>query len=212
MKKIVADYSFLFGIAGIIILLDQLTKYWIRSTLSLGEIFQSELPYTQYFRIVHWSNTGAAFGMFQSAGTLFMILKVVVALVIIYYFPQIPREDKVVRLSLSMLLGGAIGNLIDRVTQGFVTDFISVGSFPVFNVADASISCGVAILFIAMWLQERKHPSNQPQATADQGIETSLDPAPESNPEIDPVSEEISQSTGVPTGSTFATREEPGAD
>ncbi len=143
-----------------------------------------------------------------------MILKIVVSLLIIYYFPQIPRSDKVVRLSLSMLLGGAIGNLIDRITLGYVTDFISVGSFPVFNVADASISCGVAILFIAMWLQERKHPSSQPQPQeiVDPGIENSLDPASEHNPEIDPVSEEISPSTGVPTGGTFATREEPGAD
>lgn len=161
MKKIAADYGFLLGFAGLIILLDQVTKYWIRSNLSLGEIYQSEMAYTEYFRIVHWSNTGAAFGMFQSGGTIFMILSIIVSLFIIYYFPQIPRSDWIVRISLSLLLGGAVGNLIDRFHQGHVTDFISVGSFPVFNVADASISCGVAILFIGMWITERQRLRQQ---------------------------------------------------
>jgi signal peptidase II len=177
LKKLFNSYATLFLIAGIIVLLDQLTKEWVRLNLQLGEIFQPELWLTQYIRLVHWKNTGAAFGMFQNMNPVFMVLSVLVIGVILYYFPQIPRQDWLVRLSMGMLLGGAIGNLIDRFRQGYVTDFISVGKFPVLNIADASISVGVALLFVGMWLQEKNKkvqppteaenpPSSQPDAAA----------------------------------------------
>lgn len=156
MKKYLPDYVFLFLVAGTIILLDQATKYVIRTNLALGEVYRPDLWITEYARIVHWQNTGAAFGMFQSLGNVFLVLSMIVSAAIIYYFPQVPREDRLVRLSMGMLLGGAIGNLIDRLYQGYVTDFLSVGEFPVFNIADASISLGVAVLFLGMWLQERE--------------------------------------------------------
>jgi signal peptidase II len=155
LKKLFNSYAVLFLIAGIIVLLDQLTKEWVRLNLQLGEIFRPELWLTQYIRLVHWKNTGAAFGMFQNMNPVFMVLSVLVIGVILYYFPQIPRQDWLVRLSMGMLLGGAIGNLIDRFRYGYVTDFISVGKFPVLNIADASISVGVALLFVGMWLQEK---------------------------------------------------------
>jgi signal peptidase II len=155
LKKYARDYVFLFAVAGLIILLDQATKIWIRSNLEFGAIYRPDLWITAYVRIVHWKNTGAAFGMFQNANPIFMTLSSIVSLVIIYYFHQVPRNERVLRFAMAMLLGGAVGNLIDRIYQGHVTDFVSVGVFPVFNVADASISCGVAVLFISMWLQER---------------------------------------------------------
>ena len=62
---------------------------------------------------------------------------------------------------MGLQLGGAIGNLIDRISSGYVTDFISIGTFPVFNVADASISIGVAILILGMWVKERDHPASE---------------------------------------------------
>jgi len=84
--------------------------------------------------------------------------------VIIYYFPQVSPKDWTLRLALAMQLGGAVGNLVDRILHdGFVTDFISVGNFPVFNIADASISVGVAILILGMWIkeqQEKKQAAN----------------------------------------------------
>jgi len=155
LKKHLTSYAVLFLIAGIIVLLDQLTKEWVRLNLQLGEIYRPELWISNYFRLVHWKNTGAAFGMFQDMNPVFMVLSVLVSAVILYYFPQIPRQDWLVRLSMGMLLGGALGNLIDRFRQGYVTDFISVGKFPVLNIADASISVGVAVLFVGMWLQEK---------------------------------------------------------
>jgi len=65
------------------------------------------------------------------------------------------------RLAMSMQLGGAIGNLIDRLTIGHVTDFISVGKFAVFNIADASISVGAAVLFVGIWIMERRDKKNK---------------------------------------------------
>jgi signal peptidase II len=68
---------------------------------------------------------------------------------------------------MGLQLGGALGNLIDRLTQGYVTDFISVGTFPVFNVADASISIGVAILILGMWIKERRPAPPTPASSED---------------------------------------------
>jgi signal peptidase II len=97
---------------------------------------------------------------------VFTVLAFIVAGVIIYYFPQVPRDEWLIRLAMGLQMGGALGNLIDRLTQdGTVTDFISVGNFPVFNIADASISVGVAILFFGMWHRERKERELQASLT-----------------------------------------------
>lgn len=169
MKKYLSDYASLFLIAGLIILLDQTTKYIVRSNLALGEVYRPDLWISQFARIVHWQNTGAAFGMFQSMGTVFMILSMIVSASIIYYYPQVPRQDKLIRLAMAMLLGGAVGNLIDRLYQGYVTDFVSVGEFPVFNVADACISLGVVVLFVGMWFQERENKALKDSAESADG-------------------------------------------
>lgn len=158
MKRLFSEYLFLFLIAGTIIFFDQLTKAWVRQNLDLGEIYWPSLWLSDYIRLLHWKNYGAAFGIFQNGNLVFTILAFIVSLVIIYYFPQVPRNEGIVRIAMSMMLGGAVGNLIDRLHQGYVTDFVSVGEFPVFNIADASISTGVAVLFIGMWLQDRRRP------------------------------------------------------
>lgn len=167
MKKKIGDYIFLFLISGSIILLDQLTKYWIRQTLALGEVYRPDFWLSQYARLIFWKNTGAAFGMFQNFGDIFSIFSVVISVFVIYYFRQIPVEDWLIRLSMSMLLGGAVGNLVSRLTQGYVTDFISIGNFPVFNIADASISVGVVVLFFGMWIQEKRIKENPVEKLAE---------------------------------------------
>jgi signal peptidase II len=113
-----------------------------------------------YARIVHWKNTGAAFGIFQGFGDVFTVLAFVVAGAILYYFPQVPREDWVLRLAMGLQFSGAVGNLIDRLTIGWVTDFVSVGRFPVFNVADACISIGTAILVLGVWIKDRQQKAS----------------------------------------------------
>ena len=158
MKSTAGKYVFLFGIAGLIVMLDQWTKSLVRTNLALGETWlpDSLTWLSPYARIVHWYNTGAAFGMFQSGSMVFTVLAIIVIGAIIYYFPRVENNDWTLRLAMSMQLAGAAGNLIDRLMyDGKVTDFISVGTFPVFNIADASISIGTAILLLGVYLQER---------------------------------------------------------
>lgn len=182
MKRYLWDYGELFLIAGLVILLDQLTKYLVWTNIPIGTVFRPDLTISQFVRIVHWKNSGAAFGMFQNMNTVFQILSILVSLAILYYFPQVPRNEWYLRIAMGFLLGGAIGNLIDRFVHGHVIDFISVGSFPVFNVADASISTGVAILFVGMWLQERQKKKIQITPETDQE-ETSQVPKTSALPE-----------------------------
>lgn len=156
MKRYLEDYASLFLVSGLVIALDQWTKSLIRANL---EIMETWVPWPwlePYARLLHWKNTGAAFGMFENLSDVFKVLAVVVSIGIIYFYPKLPREDWLMRLALGMQMGGALGNFIDRVTIGWVTDFISVGNFAIFNVADASISVGVAVLLVGMWIKERK--------------------------------------------------------
>jgi signal peptidase II len=167
LKKYFWDYAYLLSIAGIIITLDQWTKWLVRTTLPLNGEWSPWPWLMPYARIIHWQNTGAAFGIFQQFGDVFLVLSLIVSVAIIYYFPQVPRSEWYMRLAMGLQLGGAVGNLIDRIYQGHVTDFISVGNFAVFNVADSSISVGVAVLVLGMWLKERerKHLQLTPEPT-----------------------------------------------
>jgi signal peptidase II len=181
LKKYVWDYVVLIGVAGLIVALDQWTKYLVRTLIPFGGSW-SPWPWLEpYARIVHWNNTGAAFGMFQGFGLVFTVLAFVVAIGILYYFPRVPRADWPLRIAMVMMLGGAVGNLIDRLTIGTVTDFVSLGTFAVFNVADASISVGTAILIVAVWLSERKE-KKQAQARQEQASKPADPPGEEKPP------------------------------
>jgi signal peptidase II len=150
------DYVVLFLIAGAIIGLDQWTKALVRTNIPLGaDWLPTGLAWlAPYARIRYWYNSGAAFGIFQEGNLIFSILAVIVACLILYYLPRIPRQEWWLRLAIAMQFAGALGNLIDRVMFGHVTDFISVGTFAIFNVADSSISVGVAVLILGVWIKE----------------------------------------------------------
>ena len=166
MNQKVKDYMVLFGVAGIVIALDQWTKWLVRENIDFGSQWLPEslswlMPYA---RLVNWHNSGAAFGMFQDGNLVFTILAFIVIGAIIYYYPRVEDNDWTLKLAMGLQLAGAAGNLIDRLLFGKVTDFISIGSFAVFNVADSSISVGVAVLLIGVWYkeqQERKKASEQ---------------------------------------------------
>lgn len=163
MKSTLKSYIMLAGLAGVVIILDQWTKSLVRSNLAIGEAWVPWSWLMPYARILHWKNTGAAFGLGQNLSDVITVFALVVVVLIIYYYPQVPAAEWPLRIAMGMQLGGALGNLIDRMTIGHVTDFISVGNFPVFNVADSSISMGVVVLLIGMWWQERKEKQIQPQ-------------------------------------------------
>jgi signal peptidase II len=156
LKKYLQDYAVLLGAAGVIIFLDQWSKAWVRNTLAIGEAWMPWEWLRPYARAFHTTNTGVAFGMFQGANTVLMVLAILVSLAIVAYFPRVPRTDWTLRMAMCLQLGGALGNLIDRVMQGYVTDFISVGKFAVFNLADSAITVGVFVLLLGVWLQDRQ--------------------------------------------------------
>lgn len=169
MKKRIFSYLNLFLIAGIVVALDQWTKWLVRehipfATQWLPESLQWLMPYA---RLVYWHNSGAAFGMFQGGASVFTVLAFIVIGAILYYYPQIESEGWMFRLALGLQLSGALGNLISRLLhEGKVTDFISVGNFPVFNVADSAITVGTALLVLAVWLSERKERQAQAESDA----------------------------------------------
>jgi signal peptidase II len=179
LRKYLLNYLPLFSLAGIIVVLDQWTKALVRENLALGNIWAPWPWIEPYVRIVHWNNTGAAFGMLQGFGDVFTILAIIVAIAILYYYPQVPREDWLLRLAMGLQLGGALGNLVDRLTIGSVTDFIMIWNFPVFNISDASISTGVAILIISVWLNERKQGPPSPEIGPEAGSEGTSEHLPE---------------------------------
>jgi len=150
------DYLILFLFGGVIIGLDQWTKALVRANVPVGTDWLPAglawlLPYA---RIRHWYNSGAAFGIFQNGNLVFTILAIIVIILILYYFPRTQRNDWWLRVAMVMQFAGAAGNLIDRLFFKQVTDFISAGNFAIFNLADASISTGVVVLLIGVWLKE----------------------------------------------------------
>jgi len=165
VRNVIQKYWTIVLIALLIVGLDQWTKWLVRVNIPAGGTWLPEsLEWlSPYARIVHWYNTGAAFGLFKEGGMVFTVLAFIVIGAIIYYYPQVERSDWPLRLAMSMQLGGAIGNLIDRLTIGQVTDFISVGTFPVFNIADASISLGCVVLLLGVWWNERVQKKKAPE-------------------------------------------------
>ena len=146
-----------FVIAGLVVALDQVTKYVVRANLALGESFPDEGP----VRITYVTNTGAAFGILQGQ-TLFLMVTTffgLAAILLYYLYP--PMEHGILRLALGLQLGGAVGNLADRVRVGKVTDFIDIGPWPNFNLADSSIVVGVAIIICFFLLTESRQQRAQ---------------------------------------------------
>jgi len=155
LKKFVV-YTPLFAISSAVIALDQWTKWLVRTHLAIQETWVPWDWLEPYARIVRWKNTGVVFGMFQNIGEVIMVLSALISIAIIYYYPKVPKHEIYLKIALSLQLGGAVGNLIDRIARGYVTDFISIGKFAVFNVADSSISVGVVILLIGVWISEMR--------------------------------------------------------
>ena len=146
----------LFLIALLVVAADQLSKVWIRSNLLVGQsLFEAG-----FFRITHVNNTGAAFGLFQGQSFLLTIVALVGITVLLVYALVIYRkfpllDNRLGRSTLGLVLGGAVGNLIDRLRFGYVTDFIDVGRWPAFNIADSAITVGV-ILFAYSFLRSAR--------------------------------------------------------
>jgi signal peptidase II len=139
------------GIALLVVVADQLSKWWIVSNLTLGEVFSD----FGFFQVIRAQNTGAAFGIFQGHSLVFTVIDFVGIAVLLVLVLFLSRRwlffDKMwVRSGIGLVLGGTIGNLIDRLRLGQVTDYLDFKVWPAFNVADASITVGVIILIFCI--------------------------------------------------------------
>jgi signal peptidase II len=162
-----------FAIAAVIIIADQFTKSLVRANLSYGETWPENSD--AFIRIIHVTNSGAAFGILQGQTPFLIVTSMLGLAAILLYYVYPPMDHGLIRIALGLQLGGAIGNFIDRVRLGEVTDFIDVGDFPTFNIADSSISISiVAVLafFVLTEFQERdtaKHNSPGDAGNASHG-------------------------------------------
>ena len=163
-------------IALIVLMADQTSKAWVLQNIPLGTTFDLIPPVSAIFVLTHITNSGAAFGLFPQLGIVFTLVAVLVSFAIVWYIRSIPAGQWLVRISLGLQLGGAIGNLIDRLRFGSVIDMLYVHyysqfSFPVFNIADSAIVCGVAIL---MWHLMKNAPKEN-AAKATENVESKSD-------------------------------------
>lgn len=155
--------------------LDQLTKTLVIENLRRGESWPEE----GFFRFTHAWNTGTAFSLFQDQSTIltFVSFGAVIALYFVYRSVESPTIW--VRMAFGLLLGGAFGNLVDRIRLGHVTDFIDVGPWPIFNIADSSIVVGIFVLFLFFWSstsdKEEAEPETPEEPTVKSPVESPRD-------------------------------------
>lgn len=135
-----------------VLAVDQLSKLVIRTNLAVGQ----SIPEDGFFRFHHVQNTGAAFGIFQGQTLLLIIIALIGIALIVYalFFGRFSfLESTESRLAFSLVLGGTAGNLVDRIARGMVTDFIDIGPWPEFNIADSAVVIGTALFAYAVLRQ-----------------------------------------------------------
>lgn len=144
-------------IAAFIIGIDQLTKWFIVKRMELGESIQ---VIENFLYITSHRNRGAAWGILQGQMWLFYIITTIVIVALIYYIQREVRNDRLLGTALAFMLGGAVGNFIDRIFRQEVVDFINTYifgyDFPIFNIADSALVIGVGLLIVHMLREERE--------------------------------------------------------
>jgi signal peptidase II len=158
-------YLILGLITPIVLILDQATKLYVDRVMKL---YQSIIVIQNFFDITYLRNKGAAFSFlsgFSYRLPFFILVSLVAVAVIIYIFRKLKPEQNLAAVALSLILGGAVGNLIDRVRLGEVIDFIYVHWYehywPAFNVADSAICVGVFLVALEMFMEERRSAGSQ---------------------------------------------------
>lgn len=159
-----------FLLAVVVVILDQISKWIVVQNMSLGE----SIPLLE--GVLYWTshrNAGAAFGILQNQRWFFIIITIIIIIGLIYYIYQMKDKKRLLPFSLALILGGAIGNFIDRLLFGEVVDFIDVrinlGSFywnfPIFNIADSALVVGVSLLILDMIIDSIKEQKAKGKAT-----------------------------------------------
>lgn len=160
-------------VAACVLGLDQATKAWVAANLQYGQSIPLLPALDGWVNVIYSHNSGAVFGMFPQANTVFMFIASIVVVVILVYYRYMPIDGLLMRVGLGLQLGGALGNLVDRVRLGYVVDFLDAGVSPTvrwftFNVADSAVVCGVILL--GYYLLIASPPSPSPAASGQQAM------------------------------------------
>ena len=136
------------GIGILVFVIDQLVKHLVVSTMHLGQSF----PVIKgIFHITYVLNPGAAFGMLEHQRWFFIVVALAAVLLGVFFYRKLQQESILMRSGAGLLLGGAVGNLADRIQSGLVVDFLDFRVWPVFNIADIAICAGAGILIYDSW-------------------------------------------------------------
>ena len=136
------------GIGILVFVIDQLVKHLVVSTMHLGQSF----PVIKgIFHITYVLNPGAAFGMLEHQRWFFIVVALAAVLLGVFFYRKLQQESILMRSGAGLLLGGAVGNLADRIQSGLVVDFLDFRIWPVFNIADIAICAGAGILIYDIW-------------------------------------------------------------
>ena len=147
-------------VSVLVIVADQITKFAVVKFIPLFD----SIPEDGIIRLTHLVNTGSAFGLFQGMNSFLAVFGVIGVFFILYFYKTYSNRDLILTIALAFILGGAIGNLIDRIYRGAVVDFIDVElwngiHFPSFNIADSSLSLG-AFLIVVYWIYTKYFAQN----------------------------------------------------
>jgi signal peptidase II len=185
------NWLVLIGGVGLLLVVDQASKVWVRANLAVGEAWAPIPALSQFFTFTHVRNTGVAFGSLPGLGWLFMLVNLVVLIGILVYYPRIPAGHWPMRLSLILIAAGDLGNVIDRLRttalfiqetgsslwtalpHAYVTDFVDIKIWPVWNVADMCIVGGTMILALILW-QAEKTTSTKSATVDDEDWQSSI--------------------------------------
>ena len=138
----------IFSTALFVLILDQFTKFLIKQNFQFN---QSAPIIKNIFHLTYITNTGSAFGLFKGFNFVFVVFSFIVMILIFYYIKKIKNNEKILQFSIGLLLGGTIGNMIDRLLYSYVVDFIDFRIWPVFNIADSAVTISIVFLIILLW-------------------------------------------------------------
>ena len=166
----------LIGILITTLVVDQITKQLVLNNLGIG----ASWPVDGFFRFTYVRNDGTAFGLFQDNGTLLTFVSIGAVALIVYFYREAVMVSWFTRTALGLQLGGALGNLLDRFRYGYVVDFLDVGPWPIFNIADSAIITGIVALVAYFTLFGERGDKTEPAlAIGGDGPESSPPPTAE---------------------------------
>jgi len=145
-------------LAMAVVVIDQWSKYYVQTHMSLG----MSIPLVpSIFHLTYILNPGAAFGILENQRTFFVIVGLLMIGAVLYLYPRIPANMRLLRLGTGLMMGGTVGNVIDRIQTGYVVDFFDFRIWPVFNIADIAIVVGVScIIYTLVFTAEKRNETN----------------------------------------------------